>query len=145
MSNLLGKLQISCEFRDKGCKEILRLEDLNKHLDDCPFNLKICKKCFCVCKVTHNCVQELLDLNKKENQIIESLRQEKDIFHKLFDEIKEKYSQENHVLLKENVVLRKAFEDLKDEYESKIQDLKMELEVHQERSKNIPQSQHVIL
>ncbi|XP_054158207.1 E3 ubiquitin-protein ligase NRDP1-like, partial [Oppia nitens] len=38
MANMLGKLQIKCDFRDKGCTEIISLEELSKHVNNCPYN-----------------------------------------------------------------------------------------------------------
>ena len=78
--NMLGKLKIRCDFKDQGCKEVVLLENLNHHTLKCKYNAenkkKKCKKCFIEYpdKSKHDCVEALLDLNRKANQEIETLR-----------------------------------------------------------------------
>ncbi|XP_054155340.1 uncharacterized protein LOC128953840 [Oppia nitens] len=39
MINILGKLQIKCDFQDKGCNEVISLEDLSNHVNNnCRYN-----------------------------------------------------------------------------------------------------------
>ncbi|XP_054161299.1 kelch-like protein 5 [Oppia nitens] len=38
MVNMLGKLQIKCDFQDKGCTEVIILEYLTNHLNNCRYN-----------------------------------------------------------------------------------------------------------
>ncbi len=74
---MLGKLKIKCDFREKGCKEILVLENLAQHLLSCRYNVdktKKCKKCLCDVKSSHDCVKALMELNKKANEEIDSLK-----------------------------------------------------------------------
>ncbi len=74
---MLGKLKIKCDFREKGCKEILVLENLAQHLLSCRYNVdktKKCKKCLCDAKSSHDCVKALMELNKKANEEIDSLK-----------------------------------------------------------------------
>ena len=78
--NMLGKLEIHCEFKHQGCEEVVILENLNQHTMKCKYNqwnrkMK-CKKCFCEYpdKSRHDCVEALLDLNRKANQEIEALK-----------------------------------------------------------------------
>ena len=45
--NLLGKLDIHCDYVDDGCQTIVSLESLEKHVNDCFYNPKkrlICQK-----------------------------------------------------------------------------------------------------
>ncbi|XP_054153477.1 uncharacterized protein LOC128952157 isoform X2 [Oppia nitens] len=79
MVNMLGKLKIKCDFRDKGCKEVISLEDLSNHVIKCRYNvqkeIKKCKKCFCeIQKTGHDCIKALLELNRKANGEIETLK-----------------------------------------------------------------------
>ena len=77
---MLGKLKIRCDFKDKGCKEVLFLENLSQHTVKCRYNCenqkKKCKKCLCEypAKSSHDCVKALLELNKKANEEIEALK-----------------------------------------------------------------------
>lgn len=76
--NMLGKLKIRCEF--KGCKEIVLLEEIIKHKTKCRYNVEMetkkCKKCFSdfTSKSSHDCIKALLELNKKANEEIETLK-----------------------------------------------------------------------
>ncbi|CAG2175309.1 unnamed protein product, partial [Oppiella nova] len=80
--NILAKLEIRCDFASNGCQEVLKLEELSQHSSKCYFGSGFCEKCFCLIsesdeshKSVHNCVQSLLQLNRKSNQEIESLKQ----------------------------------------------------------------------
>src|SRR5258708_18969920 len=76
--NMLGKLKIRCDFKDKGCKEVVNLEDLAQHAVKCKYNVetkvKKCKKCFCEQKSGHDCIKSLLELNRKANEEINALK-----------------------------------------------------------------------
>ncbi|CAG2117141.1 unnamed protein product, partial [Medioppia subpectinata] len=98
LNNLLGKMKIKCDYRDRGCPVVTALEGLREHTDNCPFSLRLCNKCYCLSKVSHNCVEELLALNKKESERCEELRQEK----RSFDEMRDKLVAENATLRKDN-------------------------------------------
>jgi len=74
---MLGKMKIRCDYREKGCKEVITLENLTHHLLSCRYNVdktKKCKKCFCDMKSGHDCVKTLLELNKKANEQIDALK-----------------------------------------------------------------------
>ncbi|XP_053210400.1 uncharacterized protein LOC128394153 [Panonychus citri] len=38
--NILGRLMISCDYKEKGCQAIVKLEDLVEHVSSCPFSPK---------------------------------------------------------------------------------------------------------
>ena len=77
---MLGKLKIRCDFKDKGCKEVVLLENLTQHTIKCKYNVeklkKKCKKCFVEYpdKSSHDCIRALLELNRKANEEIEALK-----------------------------------------------------------------------
>ncbi|CAG2170248.1 unnamed protein product, partial [Oppiella nova] len=77
--NGLGKLQIRCDFKDKGCEQLINLEDLTLHTNSCRFRFKPqkCDKCLCDLDFFgHNCIQSLLRLNQKANQEIEAMKRQ---------------------------------------------------------------------
>ncbi|CAG2182021.1 unnamed protein product, partial [Oppiella nova] len=62
---MLGNLKIYCQFKDKGCDQVIQLEYHDNHITSCPFNKHTCAKCQCESSVDgHNCVESLLKLNK---------------------------------------------------------------------------------
>jgi len=63
--NILAKLKICCENRDKGCNEVLLLDNLNNHIKSCRFKKELCKQCKCEIFDGHNCVKCLLEVNAK--------------------------------------------------------------------------------
>src|ERR1700761_1119345 len=87
--NLLGKLDIRCDYVEDGCQTIVSLESLEKHVNDCFYNPKkrlICQK-GCEKWMTreelksHNCwndirkdmltqQQSLLDLKRQRTALI---------------------------------------------------------------------------
>ncbi|CAG2172590.1 unnamed protein product [Oppiella nova] len=69
--NIMGKLQIKCEYRDNGCPDVVPLEQLAQHVQHCPHNM--CAQCHCIRNAGHDCVQSLLDVNRRANRQIESL------------------------------------------------------------------------
>lgn len=80
--NLLGRLQITCEFRSVGCHERFTLDQLAAHRSTCHHNpdaLRPCPKS-CGAMVTgrqlsdHNCVRELRDLLNVQLSAISDLR-----------------------------------------------------------------------
>ncbi|CAG2112960.1 unnamed protein product [Medioppia subpectinata] len=86
--NVLSKLEISCDFKDKGCPEVVTLEQLPKHVSQCLYNIIKCYKCFCDYHSNggHECVQSLLQLNKTANKVVEDLKTERD---QLLEQIKQ--------------------------------------------------------
>jgi hypothetical protein len=55
---MLGKLSIRCKYEEKGCQEIILLDNLSLHENGCDFREKFCDKCFCVLLENHDCVLE---------------------------------------------------------------------------------------
>jgi hypothetical protein len=55
---MLGKLSIRCKYEEKGCQEIILLDNLSLHENGCDFREKFCDKCFCVLLENRNCVLE---------------------------------------------------------------------------------------
>jgi hypothetical protein len=53
---MLGKLSIRCKYEEKGCQEIILLDNLSLHENGCDFREKFCDKCFCVLLENHDCV-----------------------------------------------------------------------------------------
>jgi E3 ubiquitin-protein ligase NRDP1 len=47
LKNYLEDLKIKCEHHDRGCPDVVRLEDLQRHVDQCGFAPVICgnKEC----------------------------------------------------------------------------------------------------
>ncbi|CAG2103820.1 unnamed protein product, partial [Medioppia subpectinata] len=72
--NMLSKLNMTCDFKDNGCKEVVTLEQLAQHRYRCPYGLGKCKQCLCSeQKYGHNCLQSLLQTNRKflaENRLL---------------------------------------------------------------------------
>jgi len=68
----------------------LNLEDVTQHTLNCTNGRKLCTECHCICKPQHNCVEELLSLNKKENQRIDSLEKEMNSLKGDMNEVKHK-------------------------------------------------------
>ncbi|CAG2170008.1 unnamed protein product [Oppiella nova] len=66
LMNMLGKLKIRCDFKDKGCKEVVNLEDLTQHAVKCKYNVET--------KSGHDCIKSLLELNRKANEEINALK-----------------------------------------------------------------------
>ena len=63
--NMLAKLKISCNFKEKGCSQVVSLEELDSHSNSCPFNKKLCEKCNLESVEGHNCLEALLQFNQK--------------------------------------------------------------------------------
>lgn len=64
-------MKIRCINEKDGCKEILSLDHLDNHEKSCR-----CDKCFRMLTVDHNCIQSLLDSEKKLIQSNEALKGE---------------------------------------------------------------------
>ena len=71
---MLGRLQITCDYEGKGCREVMRLDDLTKHLEECEFNKTDCDKCKCYCTVKHDCLTELLKFKSEHDKVLNELR-----------------------------------------------------------------------
>lgn len=78
LRNLLGKLEIKCNFEFAGCETIVKLEDLEDHVKNCKFNFGIdvpCTECGLAKPQNdsgaHNCIKELSRLvmtQQRENE-----------------------------------------------------------------------------
>ncbi|CAG2107840.1 unnamed protein product [Medioppia subpectinata] len=74
--NMLGRLNIRCDYADNGCPEVMSLNGLAQHADRCPYDTFKCKHCFCKQKSGHDCIQALLALNRNAKQEIARLKQQ---------------------------------------------------------------------
>ena len=103
MMYMLSKLQIKCQFRDNGCREVLLLDSLNEHTLNCTFNsvVKTCDKCFAeyTDNSSHDCIKALLELNRKANQEICKLKSEKENFLKTIQELSQNDDEVNKNIL----------------------------------------------
>ncbi|XP_065176956.1 E3 ubiquitin-protein ligase NRDP1-like [Sycon ciliatum] len=67
LRNLLSRLTISCEFASDGCSQVVKLDCLQGHQEQCTYNPKIPVACTSGCGSvipkdevsTHNCVKEV--------------------------------------------------------------------------------------
>ena len=111
--NLINHLQLHCDFKSKGCEQIVTLEDLETHNSKCNFNPEIPLECPKNCgalvpknRLTeHDCIKELRVLlchqQKQISQLIASINELvkfKDKQHelsvnnfKIFQELQERY------------------------------------------------------
>ena len=62
--NMLQNLKISCDYKENGCDEVVKLENLTKHTTSCQFNVTKCDQCYYVKKPGHNCVLAKLELSQ---------------------------------------------------------------------------------
>jgi len=81
LRNIIGKLNMKCDFASKGCLTVVRLEDLAAHVVDCDFNIIPCPKgCgFEAARsivTTHDCVSYLAHLIEQRDKDIQSKEKE---------------------------------------------------------------------
>jgi E3 ubiquitin-protein ligase NRDP1 len=84
LKNLLSKLKLKCDYADYGCNLILRLENLNTHLQECDFNPKKPIICALGCNIliakdefkSHNCIKELRKIVDDQQSKINHLSNE---------------------------------------------------------------------
>jgi len=76
VDNLLGKLQIHCDFHSNGCQQIVQLKQLPLHSLYCRFNPSIkCKDLALSDNMSHqNFVQNIMNQNKSLNEELKRLR-----------------------------------------------------------------------
>ena len=86
--NMLANLKLSCQFKDKGCHQILLLENYDKHLLNCPYNKKVCPTCQCEELDDHNCTQSLLEMNKYLKEDIDSALNKNELLSQRLQEFK---------------------------------------------------------
>ncbi|CAG2119053.1 unnamed protein product [Medioppia subpectinata] len=81
--NLLGKLDIRCDFAPDGCQTVVALEALEKHVNDCYYNPKKRLCCQKGCDKwmtreelkTHNCWNDIRkDMLRQEREIVDLKR-----------------------------------------------------------------------
>jgi hypothetical protein len=97
-----------CDFRNKGCKETVLLENFKQHIESCPFNREgICRMCrFKNGDLrTHNCIENL------SNQV------------KCLEKENFNLKKENKRLNQSNVSLRLNKKQIKEELELNIQEM----------------------
>lgn len=71
INNFLAKLEMKCNFSDKGCEEILKLEFLETHTSTCLFNPDREMTCHkCGVRVVHS----KLDNHKCERRLSQKLK-----------------------------------------------------------------------
>ncbi|CAG2165025.1 unnamed protein product [Oppiella nova] len=52
LENMLMNFKITCDYKDNGCNEVLKLDQLSKHIINCQY--KICERCDCVKQPNHD-------------------------------------------------------------------------------------------
>lgn len=85
---MLSALRLSCKFKDKGCDQILFLENYDNHIELCPFNKKVCPICQCEVLVDHNCIESLLELNKYLKEDMDSALNKNQLLSQKLQEFK---------------------------------------------------------
>ena len=84
--NMLSRLELTCDYRMFGCTEIVRLDGLKSHLEQCEYNPKrlvVCEK-GCGQAVPqdeisqHNCIEKLQCLLRNESTKVQSLTERVD-------------------------------------------------------------------
>lgn len=71
--NMINELQIKCDHHSEGCDQVLTIETLAEHLSQCEFRPNArCKSCrqMRASVATHDCIQTLLEENKKLSSVI---------------------------------------------------------------------------
>ena len=86
--NMLANLRLYCKFREKGCHQILLLENYDNHLKSCAFNKKVCSICECDERDEHSCVTSLLQMNKLLKDDIDSYLNKNEMLMKKLQESK---------------------------------------------------------
>lgn len=79
--NLINHLQVYCDFKVKGCEQIVALEELDAHKSRCTFNPEIPVECPKNCGSfvpknllnEHDCIKDLRDLLCKQQKQISQL------------------------------------------------------------------------
>jgi len=86
LRNLLGKLEIKCDFGREGCRRTVKLEHLAAHIRECDYNPRKMVKCTKGCEMelqscqmsAHSCVKDL-------RKLVDELRTEQ---KRMFEEFK---------------------------------------------------------
>ena len=60
LKNSLGKLKIKCEYHDRGCPDVVQLENLQRHVDQCDFSPVKCENEGC---------EMIINKRDKENHV----------------------------------------------------------------------------
>jgi hypothetical protein len=115
---LINDLKIKCDFVSNGCKEVLELGSLSKHLEECNYNLCISCGLKMGKKVEHNCIELL----KKERdyykqQSIDSQNVAEKYKHELNDTKNQLIIQSisfNDIIKKEKINFEKEKQKLKE-------------------------------
>lgn len=84
LRNLLSRLNINCDNAVYGCTQILKLDNLQNHLDECEHNPKRPLPCEAGCGFVipkdeykdHNCIRELRALCHTQQQKLTELKTE---------------------------------------------------------------------
>lgn len=91
LKNLLSRLSISCDNAPYGCAQFFKLEVLTNHLEDCEYNPKKPLPCERGCGSIipkdefkdHNCIRELRAVIHSQQQVINELKREVQLFKEL--------------------------------------------------------------
>ncbi|CAG2169890.1 unnamed protein product [Oppiella nova] len=124
--NMLGNLNIKCEFWDNGCREVYNLEDLIQHNAICEHNEanrpKTCDVCYCDKTRDHDCVEALLEDKCNANdeinflkRTVKELKIEKDNFLKTIQEMSSDH--DDNSLMVELRQLRMTFDKQSNEHD----------------------------
>lgn len=84
MRNMLGRLITTCEYKENGCEELIGLDGLLTHQDECDFNPKKPIPCLQGCgaivakdkMAEHSCMQEMGSIVRSQQTQIDRLIQE---------------------------------------------------------------------
>ncbi|XP_044760518.1 E3 ubiquitin-protein ligase NRDP1 isoform X1 [Coccinella septempunctata] len=84
LRNLLSRLCINCDNAPYGCTQVLKLDSLNSHLEECEYNPKRPLPCEQGCGLIipkdelkdHNCVKELRSLIHNQEQKMKEFQKE---------------------------------------------------------------------
>ena len=62
LKNIINKQKIYCEYKENGCKKILTIETVQRHLENCPFGpIRVQRDNGNICRVTQTFSQIKID------------------------------------------------------------------------------------
>lgn len=90
LKNLLAELELTCNFKENGCTKIIKLEQLESHLNECLYQPNKIIQCPNGCEKiierneikTHNCIREL----KHENNELKKSVHELNLKYKMLED-----------------------------------------------------------
>jgi len=140
LKGILSRLQVKCDFDQKGCKAILSFESLKQHIEECAFNLVVCDKGCGLTIVKHKVTQHSCDSQEAKlhakNAHLEAILQarNKQIFE-LERTVRDgkKQIMELERSLFTSLALVKEFKGKAEDYKEEAEDYKEEAEKAKER------------